>query len=202
MRALFFRIGAPLFAMSIFPLVFVLLLFTMCDMTAGDHGRVRNFNNMPSVPIVLPWEVCVDQLTVRELAVPTHRAMRWWQSQADRDGVPRDWFVASVVDFCEPSNLGQVYVGIAPPEIPNAVAQAAFLTNRLGDILYCDISVAPEWAWVDEDTLELWLRHEFGHCMGLAHDEQGTGSIMEAPTDPDAELTDHDFALLTAVEEG
>lgn len=186
-------------------MVAVLALFTAfaagsdcSDPDADTIGRVTDHDGTPFCPIVLPWEVCVDELDAADLAIPTGRAMRWWQEQACRDGVPRDWFVHATTGECHESTLGVVYVYAGVPTTPGAYAEVTYTPNAFGDIPCCNVVVASEWLWLGDDEVEVWMRHELGHAMGLAHDLAETGSIMVTPTPRNAVLTDHDFDVLVA----
>jgi len=172
---------------------------TPADPDLDTRGRMEAPDGTPLCPIVLPWEVCVDELDAADLSIPASRMMAWWQEQACRDGIPRDWFVPlDPAATCAESTLGVMYIHTGVPETPGAFAEASFTTNGYEEIPFCNVVVAFDWLWVGDDTLTLWLEHEAGHCMGLRHDREETGSIMVTPTPEGAVLTNFDFDILVA----
>ena len=73
-------------------------------------------------------------------------------------------------------------------------------TEDFAWIRRCQVTLNVDLAY-DEDTMRTVLRHELGHCLGLA-DDPGIDvtvdlrSVMGAPVDPLGELTDLDRDLL------
>jgi len=182
----------------------LLVLLSVLVFSAGqcdpgeDKGRLTSEYGYPMTPMVLPWHVCID---ARSMEVEPHvqTAIEQWQEWARQDDVPRDWFVFLGTEHtCEQSTPGEVFVTIGVPVEDTAFAQAELVT-RDGEIIYCTITLAYDWLWVEDEWIVLWLLHEMGHCMGLAHDGRGTGSIMQSPSYLGTFLTHHAFLLLIGV---
>ena len=188
-------------AVSVITFLVLLLTDLGCGSTQlepKDAGRMLDQIQRPIEPMVLPWHVCVDD-DFHRLQQPTLDAIAQWHEWSTQDGIPREWFLyeSRSDEPCVPRRVGNIHVSIAIPNSANAVAEARFTWNVLGEMKYCDIVVHPDFVDHPNEQLQLWMEHELGHCMGLAHDEAGTNSLMESPTPITATLTAHDFEVLT-----
>lgn len=80
----------------------------------------------------------------------------------------------------------------AHPKLGMIIGLAKYHTDWYGRIKACEILIDPHW----RHQWDLILRHEMGHCFGLADDED-TGFIMDGMIHPQSsELSDHDRELV------
>lgn len=79
--------------------------------------------------------------------------------------------------------------------LDGAIGFAHYETNADNQIIRCNIHISPYWisAW------DIILRHEVGHCLGLA-DDRDTGYIMDGFIHPlNAEISPNDAAIIESL---
>jgi hypothetical protein len=162
------------------------LLFTLVLASCPqpeDRGRVIE-DGQPLCPIVMPMEVVVLD---EDLWVPVDNAVVWWNTAAF-PSVP-------FLHVEEPSStFGLITVGWDMLD-PGIGGQTDLLWNDGREIVQAEV-VVDAGLEIDSALLGAVLLHELGHCVGLAGDPEGLGSVMQSPSRPGGHLTDHDYDIL------
>jgi hypothetical protein len=149
-----------------------------------DHGRL-NFDGELMRPTRLPWCVSwADDFPVNYVVA----GMSFWNDQAMQGGDDRDWQWFRFDDgICDQL----VYVRYGNTRTPYTMGETHFVYdgNRL---LSAEVIIS---GLIDRDNVVAVLRHELGHCMGLADDPGHPTSVMSYGLDMDT-VTQSDLWML------
>ena len=172
------------------------VLLAACDPTYLDEGWHVTSDGTELHPGAMPATVSGDEDTAG-LVID---ACAWWADQLGADALV-------------PSEPGYVTVAIGlvpstgdPDADGEPMGHATIGYSAWGSVLTCDVTISSDIAY-DHDTALQVLRHEIGHCLGLADDPGppttvDLRSVMASPLDPLGVVTDHDRALLAPCLEG
>jgi len=171
----------------------VAALLTACS-GFEDNGLIKD----DARPMVMPWRVTVDESI--DLA-QAEEAIHFWESSGTVDGLPPSWFQLWHEEQA-PGDPGSVYLEIGyvsdhdPSDDYEPGGRAILEWTAVDEIRSCHIIISSDIAY-HEATVQTNLRHELGHCLGLADDPSSLDldSIMSSPR-PGSMLTEHDRVLL------
>ena len=173
------------------------VLLAACDPTYLDEGFHVADDGVELHPGAMPATVAGDEDTAG-LAID---ACAWWADQLGADAlVPSEPGYVTVALGLVPASTADLDAGGEPLGI------ASIGYSAWGSVLTCDVTISSDIAY-DRDTALQVLRHELGHCLGLADDPGppttvDLRSVMASPLDPLGIVTDHDRALLAPYLEG
>lgn len=151
------KIWHSLVLMSLISLVVVMFwaagtLFVGCGLDQLDHGAALGRNG----------EVLHPRIPLLVFASETSQiedVKQWWEDQ-----LRHDLFVEDCSDLCERVEVVFDYLE------PGLLGTAGMEYDESGLIHFCSITLESSLVH-DEELLEHILRHEIGHCLGLADDE-------------------------------
>jgi hypothetical protein len=199
--------------MKMLRLLFILVMISCLTGSDCETERLESLNNGQMTdddlilhPMVVPWEVISDDL---EQPRGLDEAMEivneaFFPTQVLSGGIDVERFDESILDtdgLFGVILLSQGFVGT--PEWDEELGFiddggiARMEWNEFGEIYFVEIIINSDIAY-DRRSVREVLIHEFGHALGLAHDEESLdlGSCMSSPPPYGCELLLSDVELV------
>jgi predicted Zn-dependent protease len=70
------------------------------------------------------------------------------------------------------------------------------MVDKDGFLSSAAVYLQPAWDYKDDAVLAVAMRHELGHCLGLAHDEYEESIMFKVASDRQTHVSEHDKKLL------
>jgi hypothetical protein len=179
-------------------IIFFAFVLLSCDPSYLDNGFME-VDGRRMEPLDLPYVVAHDD-SISGSAID--EAVAWWHEETDLEVgslfvVDHDPELFDELDgLSENDRIGAITVWSEWPNVPEDVeALGATIIRRDSEarIKTTEVLVSPDVIGDRQWTIAV-LRHEFGHCLGLAHDPNSIdlNSIMSSSVNPIQGLTPGD----------
>jgi hypothetical protein len=157
-----------------------------------EHGFLDKLKLRPDwVPLTLVVSTEFAQAEERLIGI-VKEAAKWWEEQT------------GVRYFVPPGEVGArghvIPIMGAPIDSlhdPNhSLAYVQPMVDKEGFLATAAVYLQPGWDFEDDEVLLIAMRHELGHCLGLAHDEYEESIMFKTAKKRQTHVSQHDKDLL------